>query len=241
LSKEVDMTGFDTFVKGARDAANSIGASAANIGEKISESVDDATERSVRFHRFADTGHDLFVTGAVTSHGGNLSESDGCNIWITRSNSMLGRLESDDVLTTTWNEGPSDEGCSRELVVHRAIHKAFQGPEHEQLSAVVHAHTRYTIALSLVSDVIVPIDSEGKFLFGSEGCPVVTSAESIGSEEFAEKVAGLVSTGTRAAVLKGHGPFAVAESLDEALRLVSVLEASCQILAINSMLAAGNR
>ena len=34
---------------------------------------------------FKEVGRDLFLSGAITSHGGNLSVSDGESIWITRT------------------------------------------------------------------------------------------------------------------------------------------------------------
>lgn len=230
------MSHFDEFRKSVSDAASNIGSSAAEVGSRISSSLDDASERTVRFRRFVRTGEDLYRSGAVSSHGGNLSESDGVAIWITRTNSMLGHLGNEDVIETSWEPGAGDRDCSRELVVHRAVHHAFQEHAQQTRSAIVHAHALYTIACSLLSDAIVPVDSEGIFLLGEEGVPVIEPAESIGSSEAAEMMAGLVSGGAHVAVIKGHGPFAVAPTMAEALRYVSVLEASCHVIAIRSVL-----
>lgn len=206
-----------------------------NAASNLGDTVSDATEKTAVFKRFAETGRDLYLTGAVTSHGGNLSERDQETIWITKSNSMLGRLGYDDVLGTTWEPSRGDADCSRELVVHRAMHHALlQRPGNEAVirSAVVHAHTRYTIARSLSCDSIVPIDSEGLFTLGDAGVPVFAPDQSIGSAQAAEMIARAVASGISIAVIKGHGPFAIAPTLAEAHRLVSVLEASCQILDI---------
>ncbi len=76
------------------------------------------------YQLFREVGRDLFVAGHVTARHGNLSVRDGDRIFITRSGSMLSRLEPSDIIETTMTAGPSDEGASRELVVHRAVYLA---------------------------------------------------------------------------------------------------------------------
>lgn len=173
------------------------------------------------FASFRDTGRDLFLTGAVSSHGGNLSVRIGDRILITRSGSMLGRLGRDDIVETAIDACPEDEGCSRELVVHRAIYRATDA------RAIVHAHTVHTIHRSLLSDVIVPLDSESKAILGD--VPVVSAAQTIASPEAAE-VLSAVLRDHRIAVLRTHGPFAIGATLEEAFYHVSCLEASAHIL-----------
>ena len=176
------------------------------------------------FDQFARVGSDLYASGAVSSHGGNLSVRVGDDrILITRTGSMIGHLTPDDVLETTLQErgDPLDAECSVELVVHRAIYAATGA------RAVVHAHSLHTIARSFVDDLIVPVDSES--LLRLVDVPVVVSATSIGSSEAGAKLAeALVQR--RVAVLRGHGPFARGESLEDAFQAVSCLEASCAIL-----------
>lgn len=172
---------------------------------------------------FRDTGRDLFLTGAVTSHGGNLSVRIGDRIIITRSGSMLGRLGRDDILATGIDACPDDAGCSRELVVHRAIYHATDA------RAIVHAHTVHTIARSLRTALIEPVDSESKAIIGS--VPVVSAAQTIASPEAAELLAAELRDHV-IAVLRTHGPFATGATLEEAFYHVSCLEASCRVLDI---------
>lgn len=178
------------------------------------------------FEEFAWVGHDLYASGAVSSHGGNLSvRLPGDRILITRTGSMIGRLKESDLVETSvaaCDDG-RDAECSVELVVHRAIYAATGA------HAIVHAHAVHTVARSLVEDVIVPVDSES--LLRLESVPVVTSATSIGSPEAAVKLSEVLRS-RRVAVLKGHGPFAVGATLEEAYQAVSCLEASCQVLNI---------
>ncbi|MFU8890662.1 MAG: class II aldolase/adducin family protein [Anaerosomatales bacterium] len=171
--------------------------------------------------RFAAVGRDLFVTGAVSSHGGNLSERHGDRIVITRRGSMLGRLSEHDVVWTDLAACERDAECSREIVVHRAIYRATDA------RAIVHAHTIHTVWRSMISDEIEPIDSEGRYVLGS--VPVVEAAETIASPEAGELLAAALREHP-VAVLRTHGPFARGATLEEAFYHVSALEASCQLL-----------
>ncbi len=178
------------------------------------------------FDEFAWVGSDLYTSGAVSSHGGNLSvRLDDDRILITRTGSMIGRLTPEDLVDTTLTAcgDPRDPACSVELVVHRAIYAATGA------RAIVHAHAVETVARSLFEDLIVPVDSESKARLTD--VPVVVSAQSIGSAEAGEKLASALGD-RKIAVLRGHGPFAVGETLEEAYQAVSCLEASCRVLNI---------
>jgi L-fuculose-phosphate aldolase len=173
------------------------------------------------YELFANTGRDLFLTGAVSTHGGNLSVRHGDSITITRRGAMLGGLTPDDLVTTRMAACELDEGCSRELVVHRAIYEATDA------AAIVHAHPIHTIHRSLISDVIEPADSEGKLVLGA--VPVLAPAETIASPEAAAMLAETLP-GRPVAVLRSHGPFAVGATMEEAFYHVSALEVSCAVL-----------
>lgn len=175
------------------------------------------------FASFKQTGRDLFLTGAISSHGGNMSVRIGDRILITRSGSMLGRLTRDDIIETGIDACPEDEGCSRELVVHRAIYQATDA------LAIVHAHTVHTIHRSLGSEVISALDSESKAILGD--VPVVSAAQTIASPEAAAVLSAALRE-SRIAVLRTHGPFAKGATLEEAFYHVSCLEASSKILDI---------
>jgi L-fuculose-phosphate aldolase len=173
---------------------------------------------------FVWVGRDLYASGAVSSHGGNLSvRLDGDRMLITRTGSMIGHLTDADVVETTLAESgdPRDADCSVELVVHRAIYAATDA------RAIVHAHSIHTVTRSLVSDLIVPVDSESKLRLTD--VPVVTAAKVIGSPEAAELLAQALRD-RRVAVLRSHGPFARGESLEDAFQAISCLEASCAVL-----------
>jgi len=183
------------------------------------------------FASFAETGRDLFVSGMVSSHGGNLSIRDGDRIFISRRGAMLGRMRVGDVLETGIEPCSADENCSRELVVHRAIYQATGA------RAICHAHALHTIHRSLFEDEIRPLDSESKYVIG-EAVPVLTPEETISSPE----AAGMLSEALRTvpiAVLRSHGPFSAGPDLDTAFYYVTALEASCAILDLHDSVRGG--
>lgn len=174
------------------------------------------------YELFREAGRDLFLAGNVTARSGNLSVRSGDRILITRSGSMLSRLQPGDIIETGMNPEPADEGCSRELVVHRAIYAATDA------GAICHAHPPQTMYRSLVEDMIRPLDSEGVAVIGPE-IPVLAPAVKIASPEAAVLLAEALRA-VPVAVLRSHGPFATGATLWDAWGYVSVLEDSCQIL-----------
>lgn len=168
-------------------------------------------------------GRDLAASGAVTSHGGNMSRREGDGVIITRTGSMLGHLTEEDIMETSVTAcgDPRDGRCSVELVVHRAIYDATDA------LAVVHAHATHTVVRSLVADAIVPLDSESLLRLGE--VPVVSHPETIGSAQAGALIADALREHP-VVVLRGHGPFAAGATLEEAYQYVSCLEASCRIL-----------
>lgn len=179
---------------------------------------------SALVEQFARIGRDLFVAGVLSSHGGNMSVRMGDRILITRRGSMLARLEERDIIETGLEENDANVMlASTEIGVHRAI---YQGTSAQ---AIVHAHPPYAIARSLISDEIVPIDSEGSYLLHK--VPVVHTELTAGSKEVAE----LLPTWLKEydiVMLRGHGPFAIGHLLEEAYQLTSAFEMTCKILTL---------
>ncbi|MDI6858579.1 MAG: aldolase [Dehalococcoidia bacterium] len=171
---------------------------------------------------FQEIGRDLYVAGLVSSHGGNLSVRFGDRIIIKRRGAMLGRLTEEDLVETRLAK--PDSGvmlASTELVVHRAIYLATPA------LAVVHAHPRAAIALSLSREEIVPIDNEGSYLLHK--VPVVAAEFASGSAEMVEKLPAALRQ-YKIVMLRGHGCFSIGQTLDEAFQWVSCLEESCEII-----------
>ena len=91
----------------------------------------------------------------------------------------------------------------------------------------MHAHPPHAVFRSLVDDFIVPLDSESDHHVGI--IPVVSHPSTIGSPDVATEVAEMLKA-HRIVLVRGHGPFAAAETLERAFRWISVVEASCVLL-----------
>ena len=166
--------------------------------------------------QFRRVGRDLYAAGLVSSHGGNLSVRRGETTVITTHGSRLGHLAPGDLVEVTPGAAPAGEP-SMDLALHRAIYTAVP-----QAQAVVHAHPRHAIALSLAANEIRPRDLEGRHYLGL--VPVVAGDGDIG-----DALAAALQQ-HKIAVVAGHGSYAWGENLWQALQWTSVLEESAQVL-----------
>jgi len=173
------------------------------------------------YDQFREIGRDLFVSDMISSHGGNLSMRLGDRIIIKRRGAQLGRLKPHDLIETGLEKNDSGVAlASTELIVHRAIYK--QTPA----LAIVHCHPRTAIAYSLSREEIVPIDNEASYLL--KKIPVIWEEFASGSPEMANNVAKTLAA-YKVIMMRGHGSFAIGQTLDEAFHWSSTLEESCQI------------
>lgn len=176
----------------------------------------------IMFEQFKEIGRDIFLRGLISSHAGNISTRVGDRIYITRRASMLGMLRQKDVIELDLGQDNSHVPmASSELVVHTAIYN------HTSALAIVHAHPPYATLLSMLQDEIIPIDTEGTYLF--KRIPVVTPEKAIGSEESAKLVSEQLKD-YRIVLIRGHGSFARGETLEEAFMYTSSLESSAFFL-----------
>jgi L-fuculose-phosphate aldolase len=155
----------------------------------------------------------LWEAGLVSSHGGNMSVRlpDG-GMLITRTGAMLGRLGDDDLVTVAA-DGSSAGEPSMDTAVHREAYETTEA------RALVHAHPRHAIALSLVAEAVDPVDAEGKLRLGS--VPVVE----------AERIPKALQEVT-IVLARGHGSYARGDDLWQALQWTSVLEESAEVLLL---------
>jgi len=160
---------------------------------------------------FRAAGRALWEAGLVSSHGGNMSVRlpDG-GLLVTRTGSMLGRLDEGDLVVVAA-DGSSRGEPSMDTALHRGVYEASGA------GAVLHAHPRHAIALSLTMDVIEPADAEGRLRLGA--VPVVE----------AEGVARALADAP-IVMARGHGSYARGDDLWQALQWTSVLEESAQVL-----------
>jgi L-fuculose-phosphate aldolase len=175
-------------------------------------------------------GRDLFLAGINNSHSGNLSIRNGDRVIITRRGSMLGHLEQQDLIDTGLDQDDSNTKlASTEIGVHRAIYRVTGA------LAVVHAHPVYATAISLIDKEILPVDSEGQYLL--QKIPVLKAEETVGSREVAERLPALLKD-HKVVMVRGHGSFAVGQSLEEAYHWTTSLENVCKIIYLTRSLQA---
>jgi L-fuculose-phosphate aldolase len=180
------------------------------------------------YEEFRDIGRDIYVTGLTSSHGGNMSVRVGNRIIIKRRGAQFGRLKPEDfVETSLYSHDSGIVRASTELIVHRAIYQKTSA------LAVIHCHPRTAIVLSLSRDEIIPIDNEGSYLLRK--IPVVSVEYASGSQEMAEAVSEALR-GYKIIMQRGHGCFAMGQTLEEAFHWVSALEEVCDIILESHLL-----
>ena len=174
--------------------------------------------------QFQTVGRDLFARGLVSSHNGNLSIRLGDRIIITRRGSMLNCLQEHDLIETGISRNSrSTPLASIDLAVHRAIYRETQA------LAIVHAHPRHAIALSMTDTEILPSTAEGLSAFGV--VPVVGWHMEVKPGGPADVISQSLKQ-QRIIMVHGHGSFAIGQLLEEAYNFTTLLEESCQILCL---------
>ncbi|MBP1929291.1 L-fuculose-phosphate aldolase [Methanolinea mesophila] len=165
---------------------------------------------------FARIGARLRSEGLVNANFGNISVRDVSGFFITSAGAYL---DCPGKVVQVPFEGPVPADASSEYRAHREVYRATRH------SALVHAHPPHAVAASLVTDEVVPRDSEGVMF-----CPVISVVEGKpGSDEIGRNVAEALRL-ANIVLVKGHGTFAAGRGLDEAYILTSLVEHSCRVL-----------
>ncbi len=174
----------------------------------------DAAAELVRYYRW------LRQYGLNDSHSGNASCRVGDGVWMTPTGCCAETLE-EGMLLQCAVEGPMPEGATLDAALHLAVYR--RNPE---CAAVLHSHGPYTIAVTLDGSDFVPIDFEGRYYFGR--VPVICVDDDRYLAESPEKVARALA-GSRIAIVRGHGSYTGARSLDMAYKWACSLESSARI------------
>ncbi len=178
--------------------------------------------------QFQSIGYDLFIRGLASSHSGNMSIRTGDRLIITRRGCRLADLTEKDLIETGVERNDrATPAASPELSFHRAIYQSSQA------QAIVHAHPPTVVALSLIDDAVVPLDTTGESSLGY--VPILGDGLAPQSKEMIKEVADAIKT-HNAVICKGHGIFATGQLLEDAYYLTSILEESCQVLWFLKML-----
>ena len=175
------------------------------------------------FNNFELVGKDLSNRKLISSHAGNISVRREDKIIITRSGSMLGWLNQEDLIEVHLEESgeSTEKPASTETIVHRAIYNSTDA------RAIIHAHNPYCTTLSYLLNNIECVDLEGTVFL--ENIPVIECINPTASPELAEKVSDKLKSNP-VVIVKTHGVFAKGETLNEALKFITGAEQSAEII-----------
>lgn len=174
------------------------------------------------FPDFQLAGETLLACGCNNSHSGNLSVRIDNQIIITRTGAMLGSLRIDDlVLTSTAPTDADRKIASTELPVHLRIY------EKTPFTAIAHGHAVWATLTGWLGDELTPIDVEGAYYFGR--IPVIECAPATATPEVGDALAAVFKE-TPVAILRGHGVFAVGNSIESAMQRITSVNDSARLI-----------
>lgn len=178
------------------------------------------------YRLFKTYGRKLSERGYVAGHGGNISIRSGDKMYITRHGCTLEDIRLEDVIEVSLRELTSfDAISSTETIVHREIYRQTKN------LAVMHVHSPYAIAISFFHEKMEPIDAEASHVL--RVIPIVEGRA--GSRELAVNVASALKR-HHAVIVRGHGTFTAAQTLEIAYRLTCMVERSAQQIYLTEVL-----
>ncbi len=186
--------------------------------------------------QIADVMHLLYRRGLVQVRGGNASIYDPENslVYISPTGIPRHRISPEDVAVISLKDrikvvkgAPSSE-WRMHIEVYRRVRNA---------RAIVHAHSPYTIALSLLG--VKPDPSITTEAADRVKCVNFVGRLRPGTEELATNVGKALEAGCPAAILEGHGVVAYSElGIYHALEIVEALE-DLSMIQLYTHIAAG--
>ncbi len=173
----------------------------------------DMRETLVRYYRW------LRQYGYNDSHSGNASVREGETLWITPTGACADTLIPTDLIHCGL-DGRIGAGASTDARLHLLVYG-----RNPAARALLHSHGPYTVALTMDGEDFAPVDFEGQYYF--ERVPVITIPYATYFDQAPEAVAEALSR-QPIAVVRGHGVYACAESLDLAYKWTCSLEQSAK-------------
>ncbi|MDI6889138.1 MAG: aldolase [Methanocellales archaeon] len=172
-------------------------------------------------------GKKLVESGLVSSQFGNISVRVDNKMIITKRGAMLDEISDGGVIEIDLEESKNfDLKASIEATVHREVYRSTSA------LAVIHAHPPYAVVGSLMvrGKNIKPMDCEGLYLLHE--IPIVEGET--GTKQLAEVVSYALQD-HKGVIVRGHGTFAIGETLEEAYVVTSMIEHSCKVKYLCSM------
>lgn len=169
----------------------------------------------------------LFQQGLIGPFGHVSVRAPGSSsFWIARDKAP--NLVEPKDLQLIAIDGPVPSGAYSEIFIHRELYRA-----RPDVNSVVHTHSLYAIALSVVEKQVRPVSNSG-----ARHGPIIPVYEKIGlieSEEKGRELARILGP-AGAVLLRGHGAVIVGRGLKEAVFGAISLEREAQVQAIANCL-----
>ncbi len=157
--------------------------------------------------------------GLNDSHSGNASIRDNDTIWVTPTGACADTLHEDQ-LVACYLDGHTGQGASLDAPLHIQVYQA-----NPQANAVLHSHGPHTVGLTLNGEDFQPVDFEGQYYFQS--VPVINIDYQDYLAQAPARVAAKLAE-QPITVVRGHGVYAQAASLNLAYKWTCSLELSAK-------------
>ncbi len=157
--------------------------------------------------------------GCNDSHSGNASLRWHEQVWVTPTGCCADTLKADDLILCHI-DGTVGEGASLDAPLHIAVYQ-----QNSAAKAVFHSHGPHTVSMTLNGDDFVPVDFEGQYYFPT--VPVISIDYARYVELSPAAVAEKLAT-HKVAVVKGHGVYAAAETINLAYKWSCSVELSAK-------------
>lgn len=157
---------------------------------------------------------------------GNVSMRVGDQILLTPSKVNYDTMVPEDIVVISMDgtKISGERNPTSEKEVHRRIY--LVKPE---VRAVIHAHTKYAMAVStsILAEVPCMVEEMSQLLGGS--IPLTREYVPAGQHEALGQAAADAIGDRNAVILRNHGPVACGRNMDEALLAARVTEKACEI------------
>lgn len=157
--------------------------------------------------------------GYNDSHSGNISVKENDTVWVTPTGACADTLTENELVACQTGKTPP-EGATLDAALHLGVY--LHNPA---AGAVIHSHGAYSVAMTLNGEDFIPADFEGSYYF--QKVPVISVAYDDYIEEAPRRVARALAN-HRIVVVRGHGVYAQAETLNLAYKWTCSLELSAK-------------
>ena len=157
--------------------------------------------------------------GINDSHSGNASVRDNDTIWVTPTGACADTLQVEELVPCRLS-GEIGDGASLDAALHLAVYQ-----HNPAAQAVLHSHGAYTVALTMNGEDFIPPDFEGQYYFSR--IPVITIDYDRYLQDAPRQVATMLAE-YPITVVRGHGVYARAETLNLAYKWTCSLELSAK-------------